>query len=966
MGGPVLVGGVPFDSASGRLGLPGGEVRLRPKTAAVLAHLVTRAGEVVTKGDLLRAVWAPDRVTEAALAVCVNELRQAFGDRRGDARVIATVHGRGYRLVAEVEPSSSAGGPVFVGRTAELALLRAWHERADTGRRTVGFVAAPAGVGKSALVGAFLDRLPGTLVARARCADDLATREPYRPLLDALAGLCHDPLLRQALARCAPHWLLRLPALLDDREVAALRARAGGQGAERMQRELADALAMLTADRTLVLVLEDLHAADRATAEWVRYLTFRREPARLLVIGTYRPADAIAGDRPLRPVVRDLRARRRCEHLALRPLARADVDAYLSRRLAPRRPSPALVAGLWERTEGHALFLVAMTGFLIERGLLENTPEGVTPRQPLAELGLPHQARQMLEQSLDLLEPRDRRLLDVAAVIGSVWAAEALHAGWAALEEVSRTEVEERCARIARQHPALTPIGEREWPDGTVSASFTFAHDEYWALFHERLDPGRQTLVHRAVAERLAAAWAVRPGEVEIEIASHFERGGEPGAAARHLAIGAETALALAAYPEAIDHARHGLQLLERSPDADSGVELRLRRAEVVARSALWGWRDQESREACRRLRDLAAAAGDTGAWLAALLGLYNQARAAGDTAAMLRGVREIEELAHRTGDRRAVLVEHFFRMATDSGAGQCAATLERAEALLRLYLPAEHADLALLIGEQLDLAPHLYAAIALWQLGCADRALDHLTEALRLARRGDSPAGLARALWWAATLHLACRDTARLEPVLDELDAICRRHDLRIWMTSAAVFRGCLLAWRGEADAGLQLIRQASAVWDDLVAMPGTYLRSLRARVCLAAGLREEGLQCIEAALRVQQHTGPGRDDPELLRLRGDLLLLGGPGAEAAAERDLRGALALARERQAKAYELRAATSLARLLSETGRNDEGRELLAGVAGWFTEGEDTGDVRDARALLRRLSLRSMAGERDSA
>ncbi len=217
----VYLPGFRFDRASGRLWRGSEEVALRPKAAAVLSALVARSGAVVSKRDLMREVWPDGFVGDAALAVCVTELRRAFGDEARCPRYVANVPRRGYRLVAEVSlapPQAAAPPRPFVGRRRELAVLRGWWDGALSGSRRAGFVAAQAGVGKTALADAFAAGVHDGLVGRGECVGQFGPGEPYLPVLDALAGLCGGPgggLVRDALDRYAPSWLLALPGLLD-------------------------------------------------------------------------------------------------------------------------------------------------------------------------------------------------------------------------------------------------------------------------------------------------------------------------------------------------------------------------------------------------------------------------------------------------------------------------------------------------------------------------------------------------------------------------------------------------------------------------------------------------------------------------------------------------------------------------------------------------------------------------------
>ena len=299
-------GGHRFEPSSGLLTRGATEVRLRPKTAAVLAVLLGRAGEVVTKAELVDEVW--DGTTgDESLAVCVAELRHALGEHPQDAGCIATVHRRGYRFVVPVttDPEPAAADTVLpVGRERELAELSSWWFSAESGARTLGFVAGEAGAGKSALVEAFVAGLPAPesiALGVGRCVDERG-REPYLPFLDAFAAICRGASgarFREILWDIAPTWLLMLPGLVEPSAVHDLRRRAADRSVGRLLREAADALDAMAAVVPVVIVIEDLHAGDSSTIELLGHLAQRPTRARLLVLATYRPDPAQGSRLPL-------------------------------------------------------------------------------------------------------------------------------------------------------------------------------------------------------------------------------------------------------------------------------------------------------------------------------------------------------------------------------------------------------------------------------------------------------------------------------------------------------------------------------------------------------------------------------------------------------------------------------------------------------------------------------------------
>src|SRR5262245_23484768 len=338
-----------LDLADERLLRGEAAVPLTPRAFAVLRLLAGRAGRLVTKEDILNAVWKGTHVQEAVLKVAVREIRHALGDSARAPRFIETVHRRGYRFVARPGPESGGveggaavaaglegGGLVFVGREAELAALKESLERALRGQRQVVFVSGEAGIGKTAMVRAFLESSAARSdlwVASGLCLEHYGAGEAYRPVLEAFGRLARGPGrhdLPDLLRRYAPAWLAQMPFLVAEIDREPLRQEILGATSERMLREMAEAIEALTEQVGLLLVLEDLQWSDYSTLDLVTAIGRRREAARLLIVGTYREADVRGGHHPLRAVKQELAMRRQCHELALDQLDAGAVAEYLA------------------------------------------------------------------------------------------------------------------------------------------------------------------------------------------------------------------------------------------------------------------------------------------------------------------------------------------------------------------------------------------------------------------------------------------------------------------------------------------------------------------------------------------------------------------------------------------------------------------------------------------------------------
>ena len=270
-------------------------------------------------------------------------------------------------------------------------------------------ITGEAGIGKSSLAEALLDEAArgGAIVARGRCLEQEGAGEPYLPVLEALGGLRHSlgsNAVGGVLRRHAPRWLAQLFGLVEPAELDALGSATSAGTRERVLRELTDALERLAATRTLVLALEDLHWGDPSTLDVVARLALRHEPARLLLVGTFRPVDAIVADHPVRRLKQRLLSQRCGSELALEPLAEGDVAAYLAARLDAAPPAQ-LAGAVHRRTDGNPLFMVTATDALLDGGLLVRSADGWQLNDAVEAIAarIPDSVRALVEQQLETL-----------------------------------------------------------------------------------------------------------------------------------------------------------------------------------------------------------------------------------------------------------------------------------------------------------------------------------------------------------------------------------------------------------------------------------------------------------------------------------------------------------------------------------------------------------------------------------
>jgi DNA-binding winged helix-turn-helix (wHTH) protein/predicted ATPase len=423
-----------------------------PKAFAVLWYLVEYPGRVVTKDDLFEAVWPGTVVSEGALTVCMSELRKALGDTAQASQFIETVHRLGYRFIGPIAlddvsetttsaipppPPISSPPPLLVGRATALMQLHAWLQQARCGTRQVVFVTGEPGIGKTALVNTFLTQAAAATSLRltqGQCIDHYGAGEAYLPVLDALGRLCRTPggeRVVEILWQQAPIWVTQMPALLSAAEDEALPRRVVGATRERMLREFGEAVEVLTYDSPLVPVLEDLHWSDYATLDLLSWLAQRREPAQLLLVGTYCPVEVIVRGHPLRELAQTLILRGQGTVLPLEWLTQEEVAQYLTTRFGSSPRIVDLARAVSRQTSGNPLFMVTVVETLVQQGAVRQVAgQWEVPEEGIAAaLGVPEGLRLMIEQQLMALSDEDQGLLEAASVVGMECSAAAVAAG---------------------------------------------------------------------------------------------------------------------------------------------------------------------------------------------------------------------------------------------------------------------------------------------------------------------------------------------------------------------------------------------------------------------------------------------------------------------------------------------------------------------------------------------------------
>jgi DNA-binding winged helix-turn-helix (wHTH) protein/tetratricopeptide (TPR) repeat protein len=563
-------------------------VPLTPKAFDVLRYLVEHTERLVTHDEIREAVWPETHVSQEVLKQYIRGIRKALGDDAESPTFVATFPRRGYQFVAQVGDEAlpdrrAAPRRRIVGREADLARLTACLDEALEGQRQVVFVSGEAGIGKTTLLDAFHEQCasrPKVRTTRGQCIEGFGGKEPYYPLLEALGhwlgGAAGAPMAR-ALARRAPTWLVQFPSLVSAEQRESLDRDVFGTTRERMVREICEALEAFTVENPLVLVLEDLHWVDPSTLDVVSALARRRGPARLLLVGTYRPADADPARSLLKALKQDLRAHLLCEEIVLAPLEEPAIAEYLAAELEAASVPPGLTRLVHRHSGGNPLFMAAIVQDMVTSGVLARDPQGlgVTVTRPVDDVdpGVPDTLQQMLEHELDRLTPSEQRVLSAASVAGERFAVWSI----AAAVEMSPEEIEDLCDGLAARELFVVSAGFEELADGTVSAHYEFRHSLHRQVLYRRLSAVVRSRLHRLLGERLETLCAAARTELAAELAMRFEEGHDYERAIRHLIVAAENAVRRFAHRDSISLIEHALALSARvAPERRAALEVQL------------------------------------------------------------------------------------------------------------------------------------------------------------------------------------------------------------------------------------------------------------------------------------------------------------------------------------------------------------------------------------------------------
>ncbi|MCL4860228.1 MAG: AAA family ATPase [Caldilineaceae bacterium] len=872
--------------------------------------------------------------------ICAGVLSRELGVEPNEATQEAYV--RLLKLEpAPVAEATARTGSVerMIGRQSAWQQLQTALHLTMRGRAHFVCIRGEAGIGKTRLAEELLHWAQRQGIAQARTRAYAAEGSlAYAPVTEWLRAEVFQPARKQLpdvwlseVARLLPEILVERPDLPRPDPLT-----------ERWQRQpFFEALArmILAGSQPLLLLIDDLQWCDPETLEWLAYLLRFDPRARLLIIGTARPEE-LDIDHPLLPLLMHLRNAEQLTELDLSPLDETDTVA-LARQVTNQVLDPSVLAKLYQETEGNPLFVVETV-----RASLSHQPVAIGDRETAASLAplpsLSPKIHAVIHSRLAQLSPAARALAQVAATIGRAFTVDVLAAASGCEEEGLVRSLDELWQRrIVREQGANT---------------YDFSHDRIRDVAYGDMRPARRRMLHRRAAQALEKLYSDNLDAICGQLAVHYEQAGLTQQAITYHRRAATAAHHLVAYPEMEAHLNKSLALLDLLPATPEHLEKKLEILSLMGGIFLIskGFTAPEAEEVLTKAKELCYSVGNSETRFAVLCGLrvYWGKRCCWEVAAELN--QELLHLAQET--QNPVHLQAALRLtgALAFHQGKLREAYTYFERAIALYQANQRLSDTHDHEQDQGISNLRYSLCTLWLLGYPDQAQARMKEMLARTRKLARPFDLLISVDFAMDLEHHLRRPQAVRALAAEYTALTAQYPYPYCLAYEIVFRGWALAEQGETVEGISLLNQGIEMLRKMkVFLFWPQVLTLLIDAYSLAKQYAQGVSLVTETLAFVEKTGEQYWTAEFHRLKGEFLRAQG-GRVNEIEVCFRQALTIARQQGAKSLELRAAISLARLWQQQGKGDEARSLLAEIYGWFTEGFDTADLQEARALLAEL------------
>jgi TOMM system kinase/cyclase fusion protein len=854
---------------------------------------------------------------------------------------------------SRLEAVGSTGLTPLVGREQEVELLLQRWAQVKDGLGQVVLLSGEAGIGKSRLVRVLTEhvaREPQAWLTPCQCSPYYQNTALY-PMIELLERVAlrfdreESPpqKLRKlegflvqyglSLAETVPLFatLLSLPLSADYTPMQM----SPEQQRQKTLHAFLTIFLRIAAQQPMLFVMEDLHWIDPTTLELLSLLVDQGPTVRILALFTFRPdfSPPWTGRSHLTQVT-----------LARLPRRQA---TEMTGQVARGKALPVeVVEQVVAKTDGVPLFVEELTKMVLESGLLQERAERYELTGPLPPLAIPATLHDSLMARLDRLATV-KALAQLGATLGREFA-------YALLQAISPWD-EGTLRRGLQQLVDAEFLYQQGLPP---QATYLFKHALIQEAAYQSLLRSTRQQYHQRIVQVLEARFPeICETQPEL-LAHHSTEAGLHEQAIGYWQKAGHRAIERSANLEAIGHLTAGLEVLKTLPDTPERTqqELMLHTALGVPLRATKGLGAAEVGQVYARARELCQQVKETPQLFQVLRGLWEFYELQGE----LRTARELGEqlliLAQRVQEEDLLLVAHSVLGDTLIWLGEFAGARAHLEQGIALYNPQQYRSHAFLYGYDSGVHCLSFGAWALWYLGYPDQALRRIHDALTLAQKLSHPFSLAFALAFAAWLHQLRREGQAAQEQAAATIALATDQGFPFWESWGTVLQGSVLAEQGQSVEGIAQMRQGIAAWRATGAeLQLPYYLALLMEAYGKAGQAEEGLRVLAEALTAVHKTGERQHEAELYRLKGELLLKQDIPDEQEAESCLHQAVDIARQQQAKSLELRAAMSLSHLWQQQGKRTEAYDLLAPIYGWFTEGFDTTDLQEAKALLDALA-----------